>query len=97
MNEIQVTIESTLPEVRTTVEMGTPEVDVSFKPTAPAVDVVVNPVGLPGRDGRDGVDGDIASMDLVLGVVNDHVNDPAPHPAYDDGPSFVLLYMNAKV
>ena len=26
-----------------------------------------------------------------------HVNDPTPHPAYDDGPSFLLLYQNAKV
>jgi hypothetical protein len=27
----------------------------------------------------------------------DHVNDPLPHPVYDDGPSFLLLYENAKV
>lgn len=27
----------------------------------------------------------------------DHVNDETPHPAYDDGPSLLLLYLNAKV
>lgn len=26
-----------------------------------------------------------------------HINDPQPHPAYDDGPSLALLYQNAKV
>lgn len=26
-----------------------------------------------------------------------HVNDPTPHPVYDDAPSLVLLYENAKV
>lgn len=26
-----------------------------------------------------------------------HISDPTPHPAYDDGPSFLLLYQNAKV
>lgn len=26
-----------------------------------------------------------------------HINDPEPHPAYDDGPSLELLYQNAKV
>lgn len=27
----------------------------------------------------------------------DHINSAAPHPAYDDGPSLLLLYQNAKV
>jgi hypothetical protein len=27
----------------------------------------------------------------------DHINDPTPHPAYDEGPSLNLLYTNAKV
>lgn len=27
----------------------------------------------------------------------EHVEDPLPHIAYDDGPSFTLLYENAKV
>lgn len=26
-----------------------------------------------------------------------HISDPTPHPVYDDGPSFVLRYQNAKV
>lgn len=26
-----------------------------------------------------------------------HVNDPTPHPAYDDMPSLAILYANAKV
>lgn len=26
-----------------------------------------------------------------------HINDTTPHPVYDDGPSLVLLYQNAKV
>lgn len=26
-----------------------------------------------------------------------HINDPEPHPAYDDSPSLLLLYENAKV
>lgn len=31
-----------------------------------------------------------------LALIN-HVNDETPHPAYDDGPSLVALYENAKV
>lgn len=26
-----------------------------------------------------------------------HIQDPTPHPAYDDAPSLLLLYQNAKV
>ena len=29
--------------------------------------------------------------------LEEHINDPTPHPAYDDGPSLSLLYANAKV
>ena len=29
--------------------------------------------------------------------LNSHINDPTPHPAYDEGPSLTLLYENAKV
>jgi hypothetical protein len=29
--------------------------------------------------------------------LTDHVNDETPHPVYDDGPSLLLLYLNAKV
>jgi hypothetical protein len=34
---------------------------------------------------------------VSIGQLNDHVNSATPHPAYDDGPSFELLYQNAKV
>jgi hypothetical protein len=27
----------------------------------------------------------------------EHINDPTPHPVYDDGPSLQLIYENAKV
>ena len=27
----------------------------------------------------------------------EHINSETPHPVYDDGPSFELLYQNAKV
>ena len=30
-------------------------------------------------------------------AVQNHVDDLTPHPVYDDGPSFTLLYENAKV
>ena len=30
-------------------------------------------------------------------LLQDHLNSLNPHPVYDDGPSFVLLYENAKV
>lgn len=32
-----------------------------------------------------------------VGLLDEHINDPTPHPAYDDGPSLLLLYENAKV
>lgn len=30
-------------------------------------------------------------------VLNAHVNSETPHPVYDEGPSLLLLYENAKV
>lgn len=30
-------------------------------------------------------------------VITDHINSETPHPVYDEGPSFLLLYENAKV
>lgn len=39
------------------------------------------------------VTGDMA----IDAVMSSHINDPTPHPAYDDGPSLILLYQNAKV
>lgn len=37
-------------------------------------------------------DGGTSDVDL-----NNHINSSTPHPIYDDGPSLVLLYENAKV
>lgn len=42
--------------------------------------------------------GVILTGDAVIdGVMASHVNDQTPHPVYDDGPSLLLLYQNAKV
>ena len=30
-------------------------------------------------------------------TLEEHVNSPQPHPAYDDGPDLSLIYENAKV
>lgn len=36
--------------------------------------------------------------DVVSGAtLAEHISAPLPHPVYDDGPSLVLLYENAKV
>lgn len=34
---------------------------------------------------------------MLAEQLDEHVNSLAPHPVYDDGPSLVLLYENAKV
>lgn len=39
------------------------------------------------------ITGDVA----IDSVMASHVNDKTPHPVYDEGPSLVLLYQNAKV
>lgn len=40
----------------------------------------------------------VSSGDVdVDAAISSHINDSTPHPAYDDGPSFLLLYQNAKV
>lgn len=48
------------------------------------------------------VDAAVAEIVIDAGGVSfeqleEHVESPNPHPAYDDGPSFLLLYQNAKV
>lgn len=48
------------------------------------------PAGLTGPPGPQGVPGSAATIDA-------HLDDTTPHPVYDDGPSLVLLYENAKV
>lgn len=71
----------------------------------------INPVlkeGEPGHEKDTGRlkigDGESKWLDLpyidgenVDDVIQDHINSPTPHPVYDDGPSLVLLYLNAKV
>jgi hypothetical protein len=63
-------------------------------------------IGEPGyeRDTRRFKVGDGISTWLELdyflpnvGDVNEHVASSSPHPVYDDGPSLLLLYENAKV
>lgn len=51
------------------------------------------PPGPAGPAGPAGLSGDQEADNLVT----EHVLDETPHPAYDDGPSFLLLYQNAKV
>lgn len=48
------------------------------------------------------VDAEVAAIaggitGLTVEDLNAHVNDTTPHPEYDDGPSLMLLYQNAKV
>jgi hypothetical protein len=48
------------------------------------------------------VDDEIAALaagvsGLTIDDLNTHINDTTPHPEYDEGPSLLLLYENAKV
>lgn len=36
-------------------------------------------------------------FNVTVEMLNEHINSERPHPVYDDGPSLVLLYQNAKV
>mgnify|MGYP001074090410 CR=1 FL=1 len=38
-----------------------------------------------------------AVEELVEGLIDVHVNDATPHPAYDDLPSFTLIFENGLV
>lgn len=38
-----------------------------------------------------------ATSGLTMQDLTNHVNSETPHPVYDDGPSLILLYENAKV
>jgi len=41
--------------------------------------------------------GSSGGVDHPTTSLTNHINSPNPHPVYDDGPSLVLLYENAKV
>jgi hypothetical protein len=45
----------------------------------------------------DGVTPYVSLPYLGVGDLEDHINSLLPHPVYDDAPSLVLLYENAKV
>lgn len=38
-----------------------------------------------------------ASDTVMLQALMEHIDAAEPHPVYDDGPSWLLLYLNAKV
>lgn len=89
--EITVLIESTQPEVVVLLEQPAPEINFS-EPPPPEINVVLSEVGLVGPRGPEGPPGEVS-----LEMLSSHVESQNPHPAYDDGPSFLLLYQNAKV
>jgi hypothetical protein len=111
MDDIEVVVQPPLPAIEVTVDLNSPSTEVSVTNEVPPVDVVVEPppppievglwqVGLagpPGTDGVDGVDGIDGDGSGFAIVLDEHVVDTSPHPVYDDGPSFSLLYENAKV
>lgn len=49
--------------------------------------------GGPPTDGGTGP----GDSDAVLAALAAHIQSLTPHPVYDDGPSLLLLYQNAKV
>lgn len=93
-------------EIEVVVEAPLPDVDVHVEPPLPDVTVVVSEVGLNGGRGLEGPagppgpPGDSSEVNVagqIDSAIFTHVEDPTPHPAYDDGPSLMLLYQNAKV
>lgn len=51
------------------------------------------PRGPTGPQGEQGPPGEFGGQIELA----EHILDETPHPVYDDGPSFALLYQNAKV
>lgn len=43
------------------------------------------------------ISSDSSGSPAIEDLITDHVQSETPHPVYDDGPSLVLLYENAKV
>lgn len=82
------------PEIVVVIEAPPPPIEVTVE-APPVISVEVSEVGLVGPPGPDGPPGPPGASAGAL--LDEHVNDDLPHPAYDDGPSFELLYQNAKV
>ena len=59
--------------------------------------MVPGPKGDPGDKGDKGEPGTAGSAEEIAATVQVHIDDPSPHPAYDEGPSLVLLYENVKI
>lgn len=92
---------STPPEIIVTPGASLPEVVVEVSDLIPQVRVVssevglagpIGPAGPAGPAGPQGQDG-LSTADSITG----HIYDELPHPVYDDGASFLLIYENAKV
>lgn len=53
----------------------------------------IGPPGVAGPEGPAGVDADTQVEELMYG----HINDPTPHPAYDDMPDLTILLENGLI
>lgn len=83
------------PDIIVVIEDHTIVIPVTVEAPPPTVSVTVSEVGLVGPggpQGPQGLPGESADALLI-----EHINAATPHTAYDDGPSFALLYENAKV
>jgi len=83
-DEITVTLEDNEPDVVVVVENQSPDVSVNVSEVG-----LVGPPGPPGPQGPAGVDTALA--------LNEHIMDENPHPVYDSGIDWLVLYENAKV
>lgn len=80
------------PEIVVVLEDPPPDIVVVLESATPEILVTVSDIGEKGDPGQDGSGGE----ELLI-ALDEHVNSPSPHPVYDDGPSFLLSYQNAKV
>lgn len=65
-------------------------IDLTFE-AGQVITLEVSTPSPPGPPGPPGLNG------LSAEALQEHVDNSSPHPIYDDGPSFLLLYENAKV